>query len=1324
MDDIRGGSGLWCPDCGAGLAFGQAFCHQCGLDYLSPVARDAERANGQLHRIKAQLAQLADEERAWLKYRKDILAYARRAPVDRGAGLDGAPVMGAPAEGSLEPTASMFQPPMFQPPMSQPQAFRPQAFQQPIFESPTPYAERAAATAFASQRPYSGTATAPVAMRPAKRLTAPVLLGIAGAALFILAGIVFVAASWSIYVPAARMAILLAFAGLFAFLARTATRHGFTAVGGALGVVSAAFVGVGVYALTAGPDGPAPYTTAIAVAVAAFAGLALTRLTIKAVGEVASAAMVFAVQAAAVEGALREPELTVAMAIYVFVATIGGAAIFFARLMWPAAAQRATAAYGGMATVFFAALIAVCVPLSVADFDALALSVVLVSAAACAGIAAMRPTWGAGVLVGTLTVGAMTTASMWILSVGQLTVVSALAVVVVALGLGKAPVAWRTPGLWGLTPALAGIALVLVFPAVDGLPRAFTGLGASGESFRAAVGGLSWFGVALVVIAALPLVTARWSPPRLADAGWAWGAAAVSFALGTAFLALDGAYKAAHGAGAAGAGFVLAATVQWLVAPAWGTARKKPVRSVAVALATVGGLHGAGAVAAAMDLRAQLVWGTAAVLGAMAALAGAALSQRHAAAGCSLVAIGGVSAWTWHASSSLGFVTVAAALAALVIAVAATRLPADFASPVLLGSTPAFVATGLGLAGGALVAASVSLWAHEPGLFAGYGWLPVLGACVVIAGPVIAKLAARVGVDSPSRVTQVVTGIGFIALVLAALARLQQALADSEGTLSTVADSSASALAAAVGALAFGVVALVRWWRPARGVVGIGVVSIAGVHGVVGLVRLQAEAVDTWWAVGAILATAAGLGVAARWAPKTALAPAVGLATLVAPSALSSHHSEIALAVGAVLAALVAWTAKWVRGVHRTLVLIGGGAVMLVAAVGGLYAAGLSVGALGHTWAGDAVGWRPWMIVIATALVVATLAWPRARRGAGPIVAAALVIVAGLVPAPWGWLGLAVIGAGATEAAARWRRQVSLHPFVALGVSFASVAWSLGHVWTAAVTIGALAASSLWTAIRAADGPIRVVALVLAPLAGATSVFLALQTWGVSAGVSVTIATGTALTMPLIAAAVGLDSRRQVAVWILGVASGLGPLLTADLGLAGLVVVLACAAWFTLSTMGTAWARWVALGGLSVAAMLLAADVGVATLEVYTAVPALTMIAVGLWWLRRDPRIRTYFALAPGLGAALVPSYLALALNPEVFPRTLSLVGAALVLAIVGVALRWFAPLLATAVTTVVIALSQATVGESLLPLWLSVSIIGAVLFALALLAEKIKAMR
>jgi hypothetical protein len=1135
---------------------------------------------------------------------------------------------------------------------------------------------------------------------------------------------VFVAASWSVYVPVLRMAILIAFAAVFAWLARMATRHDFAAVGGALGVVSAAFVGVGVYALTAGPTGAAPYTTAIAVVTAAFAGLGISRMKIKAVGEVASAAVIFAVEAGAVEAASRSSGATVAMATYALVTTFGGAAILAAEPVWRGKGQRLTAHYGGMAVAFVGAFVAVCTPLSAHHVDGLALVAILMSVLVCGGIATWNPVWGAGVLVGTLTIGAVAAASMWRLTAGQLTLVFPIAALVAVVGLGRAPISWRTPGLRGLLPGLAGTALVMLLPIADTVPRALSGLALFEGTTMPGVGGLSWFGFALVLTSALPLVTGRWVPPALVTTAGARSFAGVALAVGTVFLSLDAAQVTAHGAAAAGIALSLAACVQWFAAPLWGAERLNAFRALAMGLATIGGLHGASAVVESSGSPAQFIWGTISVSLALIALAAAAVRQRHAAAEWSLVAAVAASALTWHLSGSFGAVALAATVAALLIAAGATRLPPEYVPLVLIGCLPAYAVAGMGVSAGTMAAAGASIASHSASAFAGYGWALPLAGCVAVAGPIMAILADRVGVDSPFRVTRVVTGIGILALALEVLAPLQQGLADAGARGLMVADAGTPALAIVVAIAAFGLVAVLPWWRPARMFVAIGVVAIASLHGLVALGRLSVQMIDVWWGVGAVLFAAVALGVAAKWIPKVSLAPAVFLASLVAPAALAPHHTELAVAAAAVSAAVVAWVARGVRGVTRLAALCGGLGVMMIAAVAGLGMAGEAFVVLLRVWGGDDVAWNPAALIVVIAVTVGTLAWGPARVVAGSVVAVTLAAMAAFVPAPVGWLVLAVVGAVATEAAFRWRRGLGLHPFVPLGVGIASVAWSVGDAWTVAVTLGTLALASIWTAMRATEDAVRISALALAPVSGAVAVFLALISWNVDHGVAATIAAGTAFTMPLVAAAVGLDSRRVVALGLLGVTSTFGPIFTVDLGLAGLVVVLACAAWFSLSTMGVPWARWVALGGLSVATMLLAADVGIATLEAYTAVPALTMIVVGLLWLRRDPHIRTYFALAPGLGAALVPSYLALALHPEVFARTLSLVGAALVLAVVGVARHWFAPLLATAVTTVVIALSQATADSSLLPLWLSVSIIGAVLFALAILAERIKAMR
>ncbi len=211
--------------------------------------------------------------------------------------------------------------------------------------------------------------------------------------------------------------------------------------------------------------------------------------------------------------------------------------------------------------------------------------------------------------------------------------------------------------------------------------------------------------------------------------------------------------------------------------------------------------------------------------------------------------------------------------------------------------------------------------------------------------------------------------------------------------------------------------------------------------------------------------------------------------------------------------------------------------------------------------------------------------------------------------------------------------------------------------------------------------------------------------------------------MPVIAVAARLDDGR-VAPILVAIATVLGALATSDAALAGTVILLACATWYGLSVLGVPWARWVALGGLSAAAVLLLGSVGVETWEAYTAVPAVTLVGLGLWWMRKDPAKRTYEALAPGLAVALMPSYMALFAEPQTLLRPLALVFGALALAIIGVARRWFAPLLATALTAVILAVGQIVVHDALVPKWVAFAFVGGVILALGLVAERISKMR
>ena len=81
-------------------------------------------------------------------------------------------------------------------------------------------------------------------------------------------------------------------------------------------------------------------------------------------------------------------------------------------------------------------------------------------------------------------------------------------------------------------------------------------------------------------------------------------------------------------------------------------------------------------------------------------------------------------------------------------------------------------------------------------------------------------------------------------------------------------------------------------------------------------------------------------------------------------------------------------------------------------------------------------------------------------------------------------------------------------------------------------------------------------------------------------------------------------------------------------------------------------------------------------------------------------------------------------IEPNVLVRPLVLAVVAVILAVIGVARQWFAPLLATAVTAVVLAASQVVVDDALVPRWVSFGFIGGVLLVLGFTAERIRTMR
>ncbi|MCD0443850.1 twin-arginine translocation signal domain-containing protein [Glycomyces sp. A-F 0318] len=194
-----------------------------------------------------------------------------------------------------------------------------------------------------------------------------------------------------------------------------------------------------------------------------------------------------------------------------------------------------------------------------------------------------------------------------------------------------------------------------------------------------------------------------------------------------------------------------------------------------------------------------------------------------------------------------------------------------------------------------------------------------------------------------------------------------------------------------------------------------------------------------------------------------------------------------------------------------------------------------------------------------------------------------------------------------------------------------------------------------------------------------------------------------------------------------------GVTLYAPLGFLAYAVALAVAA---LASPRRRLAHALGSCGAAIAAqLLLTAYAGAYTLEYYTVPPAVLLLGVGLWMLRRDPERGSWVALAPAIAVGFGPS-LVLALGLDGEPWRRAAVGAAALLVLLAAAnRRWQAPLVLAAVVLAASAVNEIALAWSLVPMWAPLSVGGAVLIAagatleqrrrdLARLSRSVKAMR
>ncbi|WP_109507724.1 SCO7613 C-terminal domain-containing membrane protein [Nocardioides speluncae] len=171
--------------------------------------------------------------------------------------------------------------------------------------------------------------------------------------------------------------------------------------------------------------------------------------------------------------------------------------------------------------------------------------------------------------------------------------------------------------------------------------------------------------------------------------------------------------------------------------------------------------------------------------------------------------------------------------------------------------------------------------------------------------------------------------------------------------------------------------------------------------------------------------------------------------------------------------------------------------------------------------------------------------------------------------------------------------------------------------------------------------------------------------------------------------------------------------LAVHLTLAGAVVVTS-----SLVNRDRRLLGWLGGALLAAATWVRLEEIGVTEPEPYTLPTALALLVVGLLHLRRRPETSTYTALMPGLALALVPSLL-WALTDPVSLRALLLGVGCLALVLVGVQLKWSAPLVAGATAGGLLVLREAAPYAGSVPQWATIGLAGTLLLVLGITWER-----
>ncbi|MFN3866182.1 MAG: hypothetical protein ACK4MD_05645 [Demequina sp.] len=474
------------------------------------------------------------------------------------------------------------------------------------------------------------------------------------------------------------------------------------------------------------------------------------------------------------------------------------------------------------------------------------------------------------------------------------------------------------------------------------------------------------------------------------------------------------------------------------------------------------------------------------------------------------------------------------------------------------------------------------------------------------------------------------------------------------------------------------------------------------------------------------VAAVAGVALALVWAarrwPLEALPPAVALVTLVPLAVGAAVEAPLiaAACVAGVLVAVSAWAARRLAHTARRAVWIGAAPAAAVVGIAVLAAVALAAAALAAHVRGDLPlgvpsGWHVGAVVAAsvTALAWRDVAWFRGWLPLGVLAVASAALLPVWAAALLGLAGPALLW---------WGRRLGAGGAAASAASGLALLWAVGSdVALAGTAVGAtvvaLAIAQGWRTAAQPWG--AVVAPITAAIAG-TFGARAIGVPTIDAPVAMGLAMATVLVLVSGRSARLRDNVAATALAITVVV----PMVAASVQMAGVTLLLAAAAWWRLRSAGLAWAQWMCAAAASLGTGLIVAGADIQVIEAYTAVPAASLLLIGAQWMRDKPQMRSLTALAPGLTVALIPSYLALVLEPNALARTVALVAATIVLALAGVRLRWFAPILGTAVTAVVVSVLQIVVGANLLVRLVAFAVVGSLLLAISSWFERLKELR